>query len=106
MSDDEDLSFSLDLRSLSVRLSVDEGDPVLVLSDGAQTVAVEPGAGGRYEDAIAGAERLAERAAQLAGVLKVRDGSRVPLTPREPVEDSPVDWRQPDEPVGDPRMRP
>jgi hypothetical protein len=106
MSDDEDLSFSLDLRSLSVRLTIDEDDPVLVLSDGAQTVAIEPGAGGRAEDAIAGAERLAERATQLASVLKVRNGSRTPLTPREPVEDDPIEWRQPDEPVGDARLRP
>ena len=107
--DAEDLSFSVDLRSLSVRLSIDDGEPALVLTDGSQAMSLESIAGGSAVEAIAGPERLAVRSAQLASVLKVRAGSSVPLTPQEPVDDEPVSWRQPNgrplEGGGDRRIR-
>ena len=70
--DTPDLAFSLDVRSLRTWIVIEEGDPVLHLSDDDQHVVVEPGAGGSADDALDGARRLADLAQQYLGLLERR----------------------------------
>jgi hypothetical protein len=108
MTDAPEVSFSIDLRGLSAVLSVGEdGEPALTVGDDQNAVVLETGLGGSYEDAMRGCHRLHERSGQLLAVLRVRLGDRAPFTPLPPIDaDGPVEWRQPDEPAGDGRLRP
>jgi hypothetical protein len=80
LDDIPDLAFSLDLRSIRASMEVEDGDLVLHLHDGHQHIVIETGAGGSYATAATGAEHLADLALQFAGLVKVRAGSRTPLT--------------------------
>jgi hypothetical protein len=62
----------------------------MVVHDGDQSLTFEARAGGSFEDAIRGAEQLADQALQFVNLLKVRAGSWRPLTrlsePAAPVD--------------------
>jgi hypothetical protein len=90
MDDAPDMAVELDARGMKAYLTVEDGDLVLVVHDGQVGVTFEPGAGGSAEDAIRGAEHLAEMARHYAELLKVRAGSRHPLTPLNPPTE--VEW--------------
>jgi hypothetical protein len=90
-----EVSFSIDLRGLAATLAVGEdGEPALTAGDDSAAVVFETGAGDSYEHAILGAERLAERAEQLAAILRVRAGDRAPLH-RFSRPDGTVEWWRP-----------
>jgi hypothetical protein len=86
-----DAALSLDTRGLKVFITLEDDDLVLVVSDGEQAMTFEPGAGGSAEDAIRGAEHLADMAIQYAALMKVRAGSRTPLTRLNPPP-AEVEW--------------
>ncbi len=75
-----DTALSLDLRGLKAFITAEDGDLLMVVHDGNQSITFECGAGGSFEDAIRGAEQLADMAMQFAGLLQVRAGSWRPLT--------------------------
>lgn len=83
-------SLSLDTRGLKVFITLEDDDLVLVVSDGEQAMTFEQGAGGSADDAIRGAEHLADMAIQYASLMKIRAGSRVPLTRLNPPAE--VEW--------------
>jgi hypothetical protein len=63
----------LDVRALRTYLALDDdNDPVLVLSDGDNTVVVQFGLGGAWESAIDGALGLNEAALRFAVLLRDR----------------------------------
>lgn len=64
MPDDEPVT--IDLRALKVRISNEDGDPVLVVGDGERMVHFELGAGGTADAAVLGAQRLGDHAFQMA----------------------------------------
>jgi hypothetical protein len=70
----------MDLRGLRAFITLEDDDLVMVVHDGDQSLTFETGAGGSFEDAIRGAEQLADQALQFANLLKVRAGSWRPLT--------------------------
>lgn len=65
------------LRGLDVRVEDRDGDLVLVLDDGEVLVTLEQGAGGRYDQAIEGLDRLALAASALAEQLREVRGAHV-----------------------------
>jgi hypothetical protein len=67
------------LRTLDARVEDHDGDLVLVLDDGAVSVHLEQGAGGHFEDALAGIDRLIIAAGRLDERLR---GIRECLTSR------------------------
>ena len=75
-----DPPLSLDLRGLKTFLTAEDGDLLMVVHDGNQSITFECGAGDSFDDAIRGAEQLADMAMQFAGLLQVRAGSWRPLT--------------------------
>ena len=92
MDDDiPDASVELDTRGLKAFITVEDGDLVLRVHDGSQCVTFEQGAGDSAADAIRGAEHLADMAIQFASLLKVRAGSRSPLTRLDPPP-AEVEW--------------
>lgn len=105
MSDEPEISFSIDLRGVVVKLAVaEDGEPTLTIGDEQCSIALETGAGGSYEDAVHGVARLHERVGQLLAVLRVRTGDRAPFTPLPPIEnDGPIEGTQP-RPDGDRRI--
>lgn len=80
---------SLDLRTLRAHVTNDDGDLVIVASDGDITVTFEPGVGGDWASAARNAEHAAEAFLAYAELLRVRRGDPQPLTP-EPVADLPA----------------
>jgi hypothetical protein len=63
---------SLDLRGLRARVEDVDGDPVLLVDDGDVEIEFSSGIGGTWDQAIAGAERLAATAAAYAAELRRR----------------------------------
>lgn len=82
--DAPELAFSLDLRTLRSWTEMEDGQPVLHLSDGAQHVAVESIAGESREEALTNARRLSDMAIVLFSLLE---------------QSGPVDWWTPPEVV-------
>lgn len=80
---------SLDLRALKAFVANDDGDLVIIATDGDITVTFEPGVGGDWASAARNAELAAEQFLAYAGLMRVRCGDPRPLTP-EPVEDLPA----------------
>lgn len=67
---------TIDLRALKAQIANEDGDPVLVVSDGGQAVHFELGAGGTAEQAVLGAQRLGDVAFQLAAMAERIAASR------------------------------
>lgn len=81
---------SIDLRGLRTRVTVEDGDLVLLADDGDMCMTFVPGAGGNRAQAILGAERLASTARELAEALRAEalhlEQARGKLSARRQVE--------------------
>jgi hypothetical protein len=71
---------ALDMGGLKASITQEGDTIVMVIEDEDTAVHLEPGASNSLEQAILGAERLADVAHQYAALLRVRAGSRRPLT--------------------------
>jgi len=78
---------SIDLRGIAVRLEVDEGDLTLIIGDEDREVEFTSGLGGSWEQAIEGAERIANAAHEFAASLRLDRRYVVPTSSR-PNEDT------------------
>jgi hypothetical protein len=74
---------SLDVRGLRARVEDVDGEPVLLIDDGDVEIEFSSGMGGTWDQAIAGAERLAGTVAAYAAELRRRGPThRVAVPPR------------------------
>lgn len=74
-------AFSLDVCKLKAYLTFEDGDLVFVMHDGNQAITIEaaPNDPFSWANVIAGAERLADMAAQYAALVRIRGGNPAPV---------------------------
>ena len=61
---------ALDLRYITAVITEDEGDTILLVDDGETRIEFSPGAGGSWEQAVVGAQRIASTALEYAARIR------------------------------------
>jgi hypothetical protein len=93
---------NVDLRELNAFVADEDGDLVVVVSDGDHAITFEPGVGRNLDAAIKGAETGAEALLLFADMLRTRRGDRKPISQRVPA----TPWQWPQNTTSSPRPSP